>query len=137
MHSGIRKQRRPNKNKESTIFTLLWICVVSHYFTTEFFFLLFYLPGARVIMACRDVEKGEEAAASIRAADPKAQLEVRRLDLADTCSIRAFAKEFLRGVHQRDVKDSHLLKHSCSLKTGAMAAMFLDFLIFLLLVYRL
>ncbi|XP_008311776.1 retinol dehydrogenase 12 [Cynoglossus semilaevis] len=54
------------------------------------------MRGARVIMACRDVEKGEEAAASIRAADPKAQLEVRRLDLADTCSIRAFAKEFLR-----------------------------------------
>lgn len=48
-------------------------------------------------MACRDVEKGEEAAASIRAAHPKAQVEVRELDLADTCSIRAFAQKFLRG----------------------------------------
>ncbi|KAG7511099.1 retinol dehydrogenase 12 [Solea senegalensis] len=54
--------------------------------------------GARVIMACRDVEKGEEAAASIRAANPKAQVEVRKLDLADTCSIRAFAQDFLREV---------------------------------------
>lgn len=49
-------------------------------------------------MACRDTEKGEEAAASIRAAYPKAQVEVRELDLADTCSIRAFAQKFLRGM---------------------------------------
>uniref|UniRef100_A0A673C500 Retinol dehydrogenase 12 n=1 Tax=Sphaeramia orbicularis TaxID=375764 RepID=A0A673C500_9TELE len=55
--------------------------------------------GARVIMACRDVEKGEEAAASIRAAYSKADVEVRELDLADTCSIRAFAQKFLREVN--------------------------------------
>lgn len=54
--------------------------------------------GARVIMACRDVDKGEEAAAGIRAAHPKAQVEVRELDLADTCSIRAFAQKFLSEV---------------------------------------
>lgn len=54
--------------------------------------------GARVIMACRDVDKGEEAAASIRATHPKAQVEVRELDLADTCSIRAFAQKFLSEV---------------------------------------
>ncbi|KAM3594981.1 uncharacterized protein V6R79_016411 [Siganus canaliculatus] len=58
------------------------------------------MRGARVIMACRDTEKGEEAAASIRAAFPKAQVEVRDLDLADTCSIRAFAQKFLREVNQ-------------------------------------
>uniref|UniRef100_A0A8C6S3Z2 Retinol dehydrogenase 12 n=1 Tax=Neogobius melanostomus TaxID=47308 RepID=A0A8C6S3Z2_9GOBI len=56
--------------------------------------------GARVIMACRDVEKGEEAAASIRASCSKADVEVRELDLADTCSIRAFAQKFLRDVNQ-------------------------------------
>lgn len=55
------------------------------------------MTGARVIMACRDVDKGEEAAASIRAAHPKAHVEVRELDLADTCSIRAFAQKFLSG----------------------------------------
>ncbi|XP_062252709.1 retinol dehydrogenase 12 isoform X1 [Platichthys flesus] len=58
------------------------------------------MRGARVIMACRDVEKGEEAAASIRAANPDADVEVRELDLADTCSIRAFAQEFLREVNR-------------------------------------
>uniref|UniRef100_A0A3Q3WHW6 Uncharacterized protein n=1 Tax=Mola mola TaxID=94237 RepID=A0A3Q3WHW6_MOLML len=65
------------------------------------------MRGARVIMACRDVEKGEEAAASIRAANPKAQVEVRELDLADTCSIRAFAQKFLR-----EVDDLHILVHN-------------------------
>ncbi|XP_071751847.1 retinol dehydrogenase 12 [Centroberyx gerrardi] len=57
------------------------------------------IRGARVIMACRDVDKGEEAAASICAVYPKAQVEVRELDLADTCSIRAFAQKFLREVN--------------------------------------
>ncbi|XP_047466428.1 retinol dehydrogenase 12 isoform X1 [Mugil cephalus] len=61
------------------------------------------MRGARVIMACRDVEKAEEAAASIRATYPKAQVEVRELDLADTCSIRAFAQKFLREVQHLHV----------------------------------
>lgn len=64
--------------------------------------------GARVIMACRDVEKGEEAAASIRAAQPAAQVEVRQLDLADTCSIRAFAQKFLRGENRGTEPDVRL-----------------------------
>lgn len=51
-------------------------------------------------MACRDVEKGEEAAATIRASYPEAQVEVRELDLADTCSIRAFAQKFLKGKNE-------------------------------------
>ncbi|XP_077416210.1 retinol dehydrogenase 12 isoform X2 [Vanacampus margaritifer] len=53
------------------------------------------IRGARVVMACRDVDKGEGAAASIRAAYPEAQVEVRELDLADTCSVRSFAQQFL------------------------------------------
>lgn len=54
--------------------------------------------GARVILACRDVQKGEEAAIEIRTRVGGAQVEVRELDLADTCSIRAFAQRFLRGI---------------------------------------
>ncbi|TRY86823.1 hypothetical protein DNTS_020541 [Danionella cerebrum] len=53
--------------------------------------------GARVILACRDVEKGEEAAAEIQARVGGAKVEVQELDLADTGSIRAFAQRFLRG----------------------------------------
>ncbi|XP_049596871.1 retinol dehydrogenase 12 isoform X1 [Syngnathus scovelli] len=59
--------------------------------------------GARVVMACRDVEKGERAAASIRAASPEAQVEVRELDLADTSSIRSFAQQFLQDFPQLHV----------------------------------
>jgi NAD(P)-dependent dehydrogenase (short-subunit alcohol dehydrogenase family) len=47
--------------------------------------------GARVVMAVRTVEKGEAARAEILAEQPGATLEVRRLDLADLASVRAFA----------------------------------------------
>jgi NAD(P)-dependent dehydrogenase (short-subunit alcohol dehydrogenase family) len=42
--------------------------------------------GARVIMACRDVAKGTEAAAGV-----SGDIEVRALDLADLASVRTFA----------------------------------------------
>ncbi|MFK4086927.1 SDR family oxidoreductase [Kribbella sp. NPDC020789] len=48
--------------------------------------------GARVVMAVRTVAKGEVARAEIRAEVPGAQLEVRRVDLADLASIQEFAE---------------------------------------------
>jgi NAD(P)-dependent dehydrogenase (short-subunit alcohol dehydrogenase family) len=45
--------------------------------------------GAHVILACRDVEKGERARATIAAAN----CEVAALDLADLGSVRAFAAD--------------------------------------------
>ncbi|MGY1715908.1 oxidoreductase [Geodermatophilus sp. SYSU D01106] len=42
--------------------------------------------GARVVLAVRDVARGERAAASLAG-----RVEVRRLDLADLASVRAFA----------------------------------------------
>jgi NAD(P)-dependent dehydrogenase (short-subunit alcohol dehydrogenase family) len=48
--------------------------------------------GARVVMAVRTVAKGEDAAEKIRATVPKADLVVRRLDLADLGSIAEFAE---------------------------------------------
>jgi NAD(P)-dependent dehydrogenase (short-subunit alcohol dehydrogenase family) len=50
--------------------------------------------GASVIMASRNTEKGEAAAAEIRAANPGAELDVRELDLASLHSVRAFAASF-------------------------------------------
>jgi NAD(P)-dependent dehydrogenase (short-subunit alcohol dehydrogenase family) len=47
--------------------------------------------GAEVVLAVRTPEKGEQAAADIRAAHPAAKLQVRRLDLADLASVRDFA----------------------------------------------
>ncbi|MGW6930104.1 oxidoreductase [Lentzea sp. NPDC054927] len=45
--------------------------------------------GARVVLAVRDLAKGREAAATMTG-----DLEVRRLDLADLTSVRAFADDF-------------------------------------------
>ncbi len=47
--------------------------------------------GARVVLAVRTVAKGEAARDEILAAHPAAQLEVRRVDLADLASVREFA----------------------------------------------
>ncbi|XP_044773804.1 retinol dehydrogenase 11 isoform X2 [Neomonachus schauinslandi] len=51
--------------------------------------------GARVYLACRDVQKGELVAREIQIVTGNQQVLVRKLDLADTKSIRAFAKDFL------------------------------------------
>nr|KAF6486995.1 retinol dehydrogenase 12 [Rousettus aegyptiacus] len=51
--------------------------------------------GARIYMACRDTQKGESAASEIRADTKNSQVLVRKLDLSDTKSIRAFAEGFL------------------------------------------
>ena len=48
--------------------------------------------GARVIMACRDVKKGEVAAEKIRNSSKGACVEVEYLDLSKMESIHAFAK---------------------------------------------
>jgi NAD(P)-dependent dehydrogenase (short-subunit alcohol dehydrogenase family) len=47
--------------------------------------------GARVVMACRNIEKGEAAAEQIRGENPEADVSVVALDLADLASIREFA----------------------------------------------
>jgi NAD(P)-dependent dehydrogenase (short-subunit alcohol dehydrogenase family) len=48
--------------------------------------------GARVVMACRSVDRGERAAAEIRQSVPDADLDVRECDLADLDSVVAFAE---------------------------------------------
>ena len=47
--------------------------------------------GARVVMACRDTGRGEQAAAEVRASAPGADVQLRSLDLADLSSVRSFA----------------------------------------------
>jgi NAD(P)-dependent dehydrogenase (short-subunit alcohol dehydrogenase family) len=49
--------------------------------------------GAGVVLACRDVARGDEAASSIGGDVPEADTEVVRLDLADLSSVRGFAQE--------------------------------------------
>ncbi|XP_066044365.1 retinol dehydrogenase 12-like isoform X2 [Chamaea fasciata] len=60
--------------------------------------------GARVIIACRDIAKAEAAATEIRAETGNQQVIVKKLDLADTKSIREFAENFLA-----EEKELHVL----------------------------
>ena len=53
--------------------------------------------GASVVMAVRTVAKGEQARAEILAQLPHAQLEVRRIDLADLASVKEFADGLVAG----------------------------------------
>ncbi|XP_061435777.1 retinol dehydrogenase 12-like [Lethenteron reissneri] len=48
--------------------------------------------GARVILACRDVEKGNAVAVDIRVKTHNPQVLVRKLDLSSVASIREFAE---------------------------------------------
>ncbi len=51
--------------------------------------------GASVTLACRNEAEGEARAGEIRAEAPGADLEVRKLDLGNLGSVRAFAEQFL------------------------------------------
>ncbi|HEY2166924.1 MAG TPA: oxidoreductase [Jatrophihabitantaceae bacterium] len=50
--------------------------------------------GARVVLACRDVEAGKHAADRIQSAVPAAQLDVVHLDLASMASVRAVGDQW-------------------------------------------
>jgi len=56
--------------------------------------------GAHVVLACRDVQKAQTAAETIRSRHLAAAIEIMELDLASLASVRAFAEAF-RGRHQR------------------------------------
>lgn len=70
---------------------------LGHEHVALIFIFISVAPGARVYIACRDVLKGESAASEIRADTKNSQVLVRKLDLSDTKSIRAFAEGFLAG----------------------------------------
>ena len=56
--------------------------------------------GAQVVLACRSLDKANEAAAEISREHPSAKVETRQLDLASLASVRSFAEE-LRSAHPR------------------------------------
>ncbi|MFJ8582983.1 oxidoreductase [Micromonospora sp. NPDC093277] len=49
--------------------------------------------GARVVMAVRDTDKGDRVRGQLRTDNPKADLDVRRLDLLDLDTVHRFADE--------------------------------------------
>ncbi len=59
--------------------------------------------GAEVILAVRDLRKGEARAAEIRAGDPAAKLTVSPLDVASLASVRDFADRMADTLPKLDV----------------------------------
>ena len=53
------------------------------------------LAGAQVVLGVRSLEKGEAARADLLRDAPGADVEVRRIDLADLASVHAFADDIL------------------------------------------
>jgi NAD(P)-dependent dehydrogenase (short-subunit alcohol dehydrogenase family) len=56
--------------------------------------------GAEIILASRNVQKGEDARSEILLVHPTARIRVMKLDLMDSTSIRAFVQEF-KGLYDR------------------------------------
>ncbi len=59
--------------------------------------------GARVIMACRNLEKGEQARQQILALNPTVDPELWPLDLASLASVRAFTDRYLAASETLDL----------------------------------
>lgn len=59
--------------------------------------------GAQVILACRNLARGEAARSDIAATTGRSDVEVMALDLADQASIRAFAQELQARTQRLDV----------------------------------
>ncbi|XP_070615230.1 retinol dehydrogenase 12-like isoform X2 [Erythrolamprus reginae] len=59
--------------------------------------------GAKVILACRDMAKAEKAAHEIRLETGNQEVKAKKLDLADTKSIREFASNFLKEEKQLNI----------------------------------
>ncbi|MFB6159860.1 MAG: oxidoreductase [Haloferacaceae archaeon] len=63
----------------------------------------FARAGATVVMACRDVGRGDDAAGDVRADVPDADLDVRACDLADLGGVATFADGVCRDYEALDV----------------------------------
>lgn len=59
--------------------------------------------GAEVILACRVIEKGEDAKAEILKQNPGGKIEVAEIDLADLKSVRRFSSNFKQNYTRLDV----------------------------------
>lgn len=69
---------------------------------------VFCSSGARIVMACRDLERAEEAKADILADTGNENVVIRKLDLSDTKSIRAFAELINKGLQMIGYKQFSL-----------------------------
>ena len=59
--------------------------------------------GARVILACRSIQKAEDAAREIRTRTGNEEVVVRHLDLSSLASVRQFAQDINQSEQRLDI----------------------------------
>ena len=59
--------------------------------------------GARVVMACRDMRRGEKAASEVRRSTGNGNVVVRQLDLSSLASVREFASKLSATEDRLDI----------------------------------
>lgn len=59
--------------------------------------------GGRIIMACRNIQKGRQAIDSIRKQNPAAKLDLRLVDVAKMADIRRFVAELKKNYDHVDI----------------------------------
>lgn len=67
--------------------------------------------GAKVIMACRQLERAEKAIEQIKAKNPKAQVEFLKLDLCDLQSIKTASEELLKKEERLDILINNAVRY--------------------------
>lgn len=65
--------------------------------------LAFYEKGAHVVLAVRNIQKGQDAAAQMADSGGSGSLDIMQLDLASLVSVKAFADLFRRKYQQLDI----------------------------------
>src|ERR1043165_4975258 len=72
--------------------------------------------GAEVILACRDLRKGNQVASEITRRVASAKVAAIHVDMSSQASIRAFAREFCRHYRRLDV-----LINNAAISQGALS----------------
>lgn len=75
--------------------------------------------GAAVTLTARDLAKAEQVVAGIRAADPRAEVELRLLELSEPASVRRFATEWLADHHSLQMLILNAAVMACPLRRTA------------------
>lgn len=64
---------------------------------------IFCVTGAKVILACRDMDRANKAAEDVRKRSGNDNVTVKKLDLASLQSVRQLAKDVLENEERLDV----------------------------------
>ena len=84
--------------KEKLSWELVYIVGIGYHTAYDF-----TVRNARVILACRNTEKGEKAARHIRRETKNQNIVVKKLDLNSLKSVRDFTADIIQNEHRLDI----------------------------------